>query len=205
MIKNYRLTLIKLLVSCSLLNAMEKQTNKQKQEINSIANEVTCETERINMNNNKPIHLRSPRKFHEKKDNFVEKIINKFCKNSKKKPYLYTPDSRNYELTEKKYNELENKLKLVLTHCTSKFINSLIQEWKECKKKDNENWEENERKLFPTISTDVFNIIFLEVYPRNSFQRRFAIDMNEVYNQLKSYGYEAPYPWGPIYKPKKQQ
>ncbi len=78
---------------------MEKQTNE---EIKRVAFEVTCEAEQININNSKPSHFCSPRKYHTEKDKFVIKIMTlNFTNKDKKNYYLCTPDSSDDELTKK--------------------------------------------------------------------------------------------------------
>ncbi len=202
-----------MLVSCSLLNAMEKQTNKKgNNPAEKMAKEVVDDMFEINRNKKSSKKMRSARLFHIHKDEFTNKIINNADS--------YDRVNNTNKLTEKKWNDLEKTVKLFLYHCTTKYRNKLIKEWDEAKELDKKMWinfsiyshkyktSELLQTLAKTNKIDMEKWIYFVSNPHDNelldiqilnnqseSKRRFYVDKFEIDVALYSHGYERN-EWG---------
>ena len=147
--------LISLLVSCSLLNAMEYKKSKVEKTEATVSKEIVCylrstyrPTYRENKISDDPYFLAdlnfntvttdtdvyavlkyTKNVFNIERNLFVENLIKKSCKNSSN---LLPPNP----LTWKDYEDIENKLQFYLMHCNDSYKNKLFQKWTIAKKTD---------------------------------------------------------------------
>ncbi len=145
-IKNYRLTLINLLVSCSLLNAMEDVKSKVKEKETTVSEDIvrhlrstyrpTCRQAKIEPD--KPIFNRDNHAilkytsniFNMERDKFVKSVIKTSCKDDSSK---YLPPN---PLTEKDYKDIQGKLKVYFQRCKNTYRDNLFRMWTNAKTTD---------------------------------------------------------------------